>query len=173
MKTSRIDIIGSNGSDGLHYKRICSMCHTEKALIEFSRSSKPGSNGYQYHCKSCSAEYKRAHKARIKKVTQANHGRDYRKGLLRAARHRAKCKNIPFNITTEDLEKIDICPVLGIPIFTHSLNNPNAPSIDRIIPALGYVKGNVKIISRRANTLKGDATVDEIKKVLTYVQTNI
>lgn len=43
---------------------------------------------------------------------------------------------------------------------------PASPSLDKIIPSLGYVPGNVRIISARANLLKNDATVDELRAIL-------
>ena len=36
------------------------------------------------------------------------------------------------------------------------------PSIDRIIPELGYVRGNIRTISLRANILRSNATFEEI-----------
>lgn len=42
----------------------------------------------------------------------------------------------------------------------------NDPSVDRIIPELGYTKGNVRVISNRANLLKNNASIEEIELVL-------
>lgn len=166
---SRIDIIGSNGGTGLHYPRLCNMCGLEKPLEEFHYSSKKGSNGRQYHCKKCATLYKQKNKDKVKETTKKNHQKDYRLGLIRAAKHRAKIKGIPFNIEKEDLELITICPVLQIPIYSGELNNDNSPSIDRVIPSLGYIKGNVHIISKRANTLKGDGTIKEHLAIINYI----
>jgi len=149
--------------------RVCNMCKVEKQLEDFSFSAHDKKNNRQYHCKKCSAEYKRKIGGSYPNHKK-NHLQDYRKGLVRAAKHRAKLKNLPFNITWRDFELIDVCPVLGIAIFSESLDNPNAPSIDRFIPELGYVKGNVFIISRRANVLKGDANIEEMKLILKYMQ---
>lgn len=64
----------------------------------------------------------------------------------------------------------EICPVLGIPIICGTRGRkggtPNSPSIDRIEPFKGYTRGNVRIISNRANTLKNDATIEELDAVL-------
>ena len=75
----------------------------------------------------------------------------------------ARSAGVPFNITHEDLVTPNVCPVLGIPIFRGaSKPGPNSPSVDRIIPALGYVKGNVRVISYLANTMKQNATPEQL-----------
>ena len=95
------------------------------------------------------------------------------KHKLPGLRHRAKKLGIPFNLTKEDLIVPEICPVLGIPLILKGgatgRVNPNNPSVDRIRPSLGYVKGNVRVISLRANHLKSDATIEELNKVLAYM----
>lgn len=82
---------------------------------------------------------------------------------------RAKKKHIPFDIEVSDIEPPTHCPVLGIPLHTVpglGTNQHNSASVDRINPKLGYTKGNVRVISMRANLLKSDATVEELEKVL-------
>lgn len=67
------------------------------------------------------------------------------------------------------------CPVLGLPLYRNSggsAQGPNSPSLDRIDPALGYVKGNVKVISSRANSIKSNATPEELLRVAAYYQEN-
>lgn len=63
-----------------------------------------------------------------------------------------------FTITPADIEAVypkdGKCPVLGIDLTT--------PSLDKIIPALGYVPGNIAVISMKANMLKGDETDPEV-----------
>ena len=88
-------------------------------------------------------------------------------------RIRAKCKkqNIPFDLTHEDIIVPAICPVLGIPLIIDDGNAKwSSPSVDRIIPSLGYVRGNIQIISHRANTIKNDASSAELEQVLKYVK---
>lgn len=89
--------------------------------------------------------------------------------LLSAAKARAKSRGIPFDLVVGDVEVPKMCPVLGIPlVIGEGACSDNSPSIDRIIPELGYVKGNIKVISRRANRIKNDATPDELFKVWQY-----
>jgi hypothetical protein len=85
------------------------------------------------------------------------------------ATERAKLKKIPFNIEKVDIVIPKICPVLNISL---SINNrdreTNSPSLDKINNNNGYVKGNVRVISWKANSLKGDATYDEYCKVFNF-----
>ena len=84
--------------------------------------------------------------------------------MLARAKSRAKQNNIPFNLTLGDITIPDTCPLLGIKIeSTSDRNSPNNPSLDKIIPEKGYIKGNIWIISNRANTLKNDATIQELE----------
>ena len=82
--------------------------------------------------------------------------------LLRQTKSHSKSKGIEFNIDSTDFVMPERCPVLGIPItpFVSRLA-PGTPSFDRIDPRKGYIKGNVKIISNRANRLKCDCTDPE------------
>ncbi len=84
--------------------------------------------------------------------------------MLARAKNRAKKNNLPFNLELGDIVIPDICPLLGIKIkSTEVRNSPNNPSLDKIIPEKGYIKGNIWIISNRANTLKNDASLQELE----------
>lgn len=96
--------------------------------------------------------------------------------MLYNARNRARAKGLEFNIDLADIVIPETCPVLGVPIVIQQRKckrtdpqSPNSPSLDRIDSTKGYVKGNVCVISCRANRLKGDATPDEIEAILRYV----
>lgn len=86
-------------------------------------------------------------------------------------RRRAKTSGIPFNLTIDDMVVPQMCPVLGIPM-RHGGGKVwhNSPTVDRIDPKGGYVKGNIRVISHRANAIKSDATSAEIRRVLKYVE---
>lgn len=82
--------------------------------------------------------------------------------LVRAAKVRAKKKGLPFDLIPDDIEVPDICPILGVKLERSLAGKPggqaSSPSIDRVKPELGYVKGNVGVISLKANTLKSNLT---------------
>lgn len=91
--------------------------------------------------------------------------------LLSNAKRRAKEKGLDFNITIEDIVIPEVCPVLGIPIKVSSgKTDDTSPSLDRIDNTKGYVKGNVRVISFRANVIKNNATIEDIRKILEYME---
>ena len=92
-----------------------------------------------------------------------------------SAKTRAVRDGIPFNLNFADFPEIpEMCPVLGIKLVINHRGGPcaNSPTLDKIIPKLGYVVGNIKIISHRANTIKSDASAEEILAVARYVSEN-
>lgn len=88
--------------------------------------------------------------------------------LWQTARRRAKAQGIPCTIRVEDISIPATCPVLGIPLYPSGNGSPgpNSPSLDKIRPAEGYVAGNIRVISHRANLLKNSATLAELELVL-------
>lgn len=85
--------------------------------------------------------------------------------ILRSAKHRAKVQNLPFNLELEDIVIPELCPVFGTPLVCNAGQGGakhDSPSLDKIIPELGYVKGNVQIISNLANVMKHDATPEQL-----------
>ncbi len=89
------------------------------------------------------------------------------RNLLAKARQRATASGLDFNIEESDIVIPDICPVLKEPLVS---NTRYAPSLDRIDPSRGYVKGNVQVISRRANTMKNDATEKDLRLFAEWVR---
>jgi hypothetical protein len=121
----------------------CSRCRRRLPLDNFTRQPRH-SRGFSSWCRSCNWESRRDH------------------WVARAlANIRAECRNkgIPFAIEPSDLILPERCPVLGFPLeVARGQAKYNSPSIDRLIPALGYVRGNVDVISYLANTLKNNCT---------------
>jgi hypothetical protein len=86
--------------------------------------------------------------------------------MLSAARIRAEKRGLDFNIDETDIVIPEKCPLLEIEIkIADKVANANSPSLDRIDSSKGYVKGNVMVISYRANTIKSNATPSELLKL--------
>lgn len=89
-----------------------------------------------------------------------------------SSKNRAKRFGVPFNLKLSDVIIPEFCPVF----VNVKLNRSNkrtafdSPSLDRVIPELGYVKGNVRVISYRANTMKQDASLEEIKRLAEWLE---
>lgn len=91
--------------------------------------------------------------------------------LLNACRSRAKKNGLEFNLTKEDIIIPEFCPVLGIKLEHGTKGfHESSPSIDRIDSTKGYIRGNVAIMSFRANRLKHDATKEEVRKLLEWME---
>jgi hypothetical protein len=93
---------------------------------------------------------------------------DPRRRLIYGAKNRAKERGIDFDITVEDVVIPELCPVFGTPLVFGGDRN-HAPSLDRRDNDLGYVKGNVQVLSWRANCLKRDGTPEEFAKLAAYL----
>lgn len=151
---TRLQILHKDIPD--NFKR-CGKCQDIKRYSEF-RKNKNGAFGLNYYCKQCD-------KSRI-------YYRDRRKILLNAAKKRAKEKNLDFNLSLNDIVLPEFCPILGIKLeFNESIVKDNSYSIDRIDPNKGYIIGNIQIVSFKANTLKNNATIEELEKVISYLKT--
>lgn len=103
-------------------------------------------------------------------------GKGYFYSWASAIKSRARKKGIPCDIDADWLRDNmpTHCPVLGIELIRKSIrtdDSASSPTVDRLIPALGYVRGNIHIISRRANNIKSDASIDEIRRVAQWMQT--
>jgi hypothetical protein len=92
---------------------------------------------------------------------------------IHSTRHRAKKLGIPFTLTVDWLKNNtpEICPVLEIPLVRGIENGlDSSPSIDRLIPELGYTQENCRVISHRANTIKSSASPKELRKVAKWLE---
>lgn len=98
--------------------------------------------------------------------------KDPARNLWRAARLRAHKRGLPFDLEVSDAAIPSACPVLGIPL-TPCLGKgltDSSPTVDRIDNAKGYVKGNVLVVSWRANRIKNDATVAELRAITNFYE---
>jgi hypothetical protein len=136
------------------YMRTCPKCHQEKPENEFYKRS--DEKYYRSHCKVCEKKHFTEFRRKNRHISH-----------LANAKQRAKKLNLEYDLDKnwfyENLP--EKCPVFGVVFST----GKNSPSIDRIDSTKGYLKSNCRIISMRANTIKNDSTVEELQKIIEYV----
>lgn len=93
------------------------------------------------------------------------------KYMILHKKSQAKKMGIEFNLEEKDLVLPEFCPILGIPLYkSYGTITNNSYSIDRIDPSKGYVRGNVQVISARANTIKNNGTPEELRKIADWME---
>lgn len=148
-------------------RKTCPMCDVEKPSSEFhlNRYSWDGLSSY---CKPCR---KRSRNSVLDQAANKRwRQRNPKQIMLLNSASRSRRKGIPFAMTVEDFDIPATCPVLGIPLESASKRHDGSPTIDRIINDLGYVKGNIIVISWRANRIKSDATLDELRAITSFYE---
>lgn len=153
--------------------RKCRVCQIEKELIEFPRNRRQCVVCFRAEAKARRDKNKSSPDFLAKWRTQQM---GYRKAkpantIFLAAKARAKKNGLDFSIGLEDVLIPEKCPVLGNTLELGAKRaGPNSPTLDRIDNSKGYIKGNVKVISWRANALKNNATIGEIENLLSYMR---
>jgi hypothetical protein len=82
---------------------------------------------------------------------------------------RVKALGLVSDVELDDIVIPEVCPVLGMKLESgegRGCHLPSSPSLDRIDPSKGYRRGNIRVISYRANQLKSNATLEELRAVL-------
>ena len=89
--------------------------------------------------------------------------------LYKSARYSARKRGLAFEIQVSDIVIPDVCPILKTPFqrFTDY-----TPSIDRIDNNIGYIKGNIQVVSKKANSMKYNANADELLLFAKWVMIN-
>lgn len=146
--------------------KLCIGCNIEKELSDFPLR-KDNSNRLRPYCKNCVNEINRKRYEHHKQISPFKH-------KCARAKSRSQFLKVPFDLTPEYLESIwtGVCPVLDVPIsFTESDRSDEfTAELDRFIPELGYVKGNVNFLSRKINRLKNSATSKELEQLIHWMK---
>lgn len=148
--------------EGVLIQKDCPRCHKLLPVTDYNR------------CKGYLDELSSLCKVCTKKFADARRSPETRKRLLLSrVKSSAKKQNLPFDLTLDDIVVPTHCPVFGIPLefgktSDESTWRDNSPSLDRIVPDKGYVKGNVIVVSYRVNRIKNDSSMDELRAVADF-----
>lgn len=128
--------------------------------------------GLQKQGRKCYTEEKKLEAAKKRKEYEKQwrldnpySSRKKEKRLLWAAKRRAKEENVPFDLVESDIKIPEFCPYLGITLTNtapRGSKRESVASLDKIVPSLGYVKGNIEVMSQQANTMKSNATKEQL-----------
>ena len=109
---------------------------------------------------------------KVKRPSSKSVGRWF-SNIHHRALDRARDKQIPFSITVQDVYDVwpidGKCPVSGIVLDASKGYSNTSPALDRIDPSLGYVPGNIRLISGFVNNAKGDMPDDVFNQLLLSV----
>lgn len=158
--------------------KVCTNCKKEKELDEFY-NCKSFKDGKTFECKQCMTEYRnknivknrlysKNYKAENSEECKARDRKywgdlDPAVRLFRQAGNRARRKNIPFNLELKDIIVPEKCPLLECNFVSgRKYAYPYTQSIDRIDNSKGYIKGNVQVLSFKANSMKNSSTQEEL-----------
>lgn len=160
-------------------KKPCTKCNVPYVTTTFPvRSWKEGKPIYMTWCHSCLATYARNRRLnpevreKHKKRTHELLLQDPRYRLLRCARQRAKREKVPFKLKAGDITVPVTCPVfphIKLQVGVDKLHD-GSPTLDRVIPKLGYVPSNVIVVSFKANRMKSNATIQELGQLASFYQ---
>lgn len=143
----------------------CILC-ARKTTLQYQSTAR-GKQSRSIHYHHSKEAYKRVQYESKMKTIAKDGGISY---LYRTAKDRANRYGYEFSISTNDLNVPLVCPVLGIPLYFSKTRTDNTPSVDRIDNTKGYIKGNVQVISWKANHLKRDLTIGDLHLLLSYFQ---
>lgn len=156
---------------------VCDVILVEGTKKEGGNWFKSNKENYINKCNKCFQLKNRELKKKQRKEKQVGDAR-HLNDMRQSAKERAKKHNVPCNLRVKDLREImtDKCPILGIKFELNKQgqdwgkgkgknNWQNSPSLDRIVPEKGYVKDNVIIVSLMANSIKNQATPEQILTV--------
>lgn len=143
------------------FKR-CTTCGKDKDVSEFYKDA-TCQFGVQHQCKACNRE-----------ASRQWYRDNYRRAMLNSARNNARARGLSFSISVSDIPDLPThCPVLGIELkVSQGGRNDHSPSLDRIDNLKGYDKGNIVIVSWRANRLKGSASCEELRMIADFYERN-
>lgn len=153
-------------------RRVCRACGKEKDDFR--------SPGPKAKCRACRDVAIEKWKSNNGWDGQAYHAswrdKNHTRTLLRNAKGRAAKLGLPFTLVLSDIFIPEFCPVLGIKLeMRHEGSGrcKSSPTLDRMIPELGYVRGNVAVISGRANSIKNVGTAEEHERVAAWMRATV
>lgn len=150
------------------YQSLCKHCGVPVLSGRIDRTLHPACDKVYYSSQQKIWYEKNLSRERSKRKASTQRYREEKpkNRLLSSAKSRAKRDKVPFDLQLGDIPDWNTCPILNVEM---KKGTRYAPSLDKIQPELGYVKGNIQVISHKANAMKQDATRDELERFAKWV----
>lgn len=170
---------------------VCGQCNMPKPRSQYVQNMWPRRHSRLTRCNECrlSTPYWEWARANRRDAKRATGNRSYHKrkvdvgqrhrnrkamapelAMIKSALGRSRKQGIPFSITPADIIIPAVCPVFGTKMkFNCRAHRQTSPSLDKVTPHLGYIPGNVRVISFKANAIKGRSNASELLRVAAYV----
>jgi hypothetical protein len=163
--------------------KICVKCNTEKLISEFPKApnslkgvnnscnecNRPRMKSYWDKTKAISNENRKVKNLSLTKIhelrrrSRQSRETHFIQRMFTRAKQRSLKNNLEFNIELNDIIIPEKCPLLNIKlVFGTKDNYKFSPSLDRIDSSKGYIKGNIQVISMLANTMKNNASKEQL-----------
>ena len=164
--------------------RECTVCKEHKAWDKFNKGN--ALNRHKAYCKACQYDKHKKYKSRpeIRAKENEDQARRYKEdkshywkrvtiNMTNGSKRRSKVKGLPHNITLKYVREIfpqdgtrcSYCQI-GLKLERGEFTN-TSPTLDRIIPSKGYVKGNVVVCCKSCNEFKGSIeSAEEMREKL-------
>lgn len=152
--------------------RVCTTCLVAKTDDQFYKHPNY-KNGIRSQCIACSRKKEKAKQgtAEYRAISFKSRVKHKEQLLYNGAKYRATEKGIAFDIDLHDIVIPKTCPVLGIPIVRDAHGRcDGSPTVDRRDNSLGYIKGNVFVISDLANRIKNCGTIADHEKIISFMK---
>ena len=154
--------------------KTCSACTVSKSLTDFTKRNRRNQT-HSHRCKACDKLWWEQNRERVlvtrrefyhsnKEASIIRTRNNWERRLLKTAKGRAKRKNLAFTLVLSDIVIPDKCPYLKVEL-TRELGQGQVltnASIDRIDSTKGYTPDNIRVISYLANTMKNNATKEQL-----------
>lgn len=124
-------------------------------------------------CRECSGGSICIHDKKRSSCKECGPYKCWARQLYYSAKQRAKKANLDFGLDIDwIIERLkEGCPVLKVPFNTIATKtNKLSATIDKFYPEKGYTKENSFVISHRANSIKSNASTEEVKAVFNWMK---
>lgn len=164
-ESKRVRVLSFNENGEL----FCQICKQYKPIEEFTTGSGiKCRNDRSRECRHCESERKKIRRASLELNNQDKHLRQ----IWHGCKTRALQAKIPYDLDVEYLVELynkqdGKCALSGMVLenFVRSGKNVYNTSVDRIIPNLGYVKGNVRLVCAQVNMMRSNMEDCELIKI--------